>query len=131
MIAISLGRPRYTHEGLEACKEFVLCFPSEQQAKGAWVCGTKLGRNTDEFEEAKLAAVPARVVSPPIIEGSTVTHECKVVDQMECSDHTLYNGEVVAIHGDTERAKHVFSIHYTRLVSIEYRGNLDFNIEYK
>lgn len=131
MIAISIGHTRYTHECLEGCKEFVLCFPAEEQARGAWVCGIKSGRNTDKFVEAGLAITPSKVVRPPIIVGSTVAYECRVVSQMECSDHTLYNGEVVAIHGDPERAKHLFSIHYVKLVSLDHKGNIDFGIVYK
>jgi flavin reductase (DIM6/NTAB) family NADH-FMN oxidoreductase RutF len=131
MIAISVGHPRYTHECLEGCKEFVLCFPSQDQARAAWLCGTKSGRNTDKFQEAGLTAIPSKVVRPPIIEGSTVAYECKVVGQMGCSDHTLYNREVVAFHGDPERAKHLFSIHYAKLVSIDHQGNFDFGIQYK
>ena len=131
MIAISVGHPRYTHECLEACSEFVLCFPSEEQAKAAWLCGIKSGRKTDKFAEAGLTTVASKVVKPPTIEGSTVAYECKVVAQMECGDHTLYNGEVVAIHGDLQRAKHLFSIHYRKLVSIGHKGDVDFTIQYK
>ncbi|MDD5095583.1 MAG: flavin reductase [Dehalococcoidia bacterium] len=49
MIAISVGHARYTHECLEACREFTLCFPSQEQAKGAWSCGTKSGRQADKL----------------------------------------------------------------------------------
>ncbi len=35
MIAVSISHQRYTHECLEHNKEFVLCFPSEEQAKDA------------------------------------------------------------------------------------------------
>jgi flavin reductase (DIM6/NTAB) family NADH-FMN oxidoreductase RutF len=131
MIAISVGHGRYTHECLRACKEFVLCFPSKEQAKGAWLCGIKSGRKTDKLAEARLRTSPAKVVRPPIIDESTVAYECKVVGQIECGDHTLYNGEVVAIHGDPQKASHLFSVHYTRLVSIDYQGNIDFEVEYK
>jgi len=131
MIAISVGHGRYTHECLQICKEFVLCLPSEEQAKGAWLCGIKSGRKTDKLAEARFSTSPARVVSPPIIEESTVAYECKVVGQMECGDHTLYNGEVVAIYGDPQKASHLFSIHYRRLVSIDCQGNADYGLEYK
>jgi len=85
----------------------------------------------DKFAEAGLTATPSKIVGPPIIEGSTVAYECKVVGQMECGDHTLYNGKVVAIHGDPEKAEHLFSVHYVKLVSIDHKGNIDFSIEYK
>jgi flavin reductase (DIM6/NTAB) family NADH-FMN oxidoreductase RutF len=131
MIAISVGHPRYTHECLEECREFVLCFPSEEQAKAAWLCATKTGRKVDKFAEAKLTAMPSKVVKPPIINGSTVAYECKVVNQMECGDHTLYNGEVVAIHGDPDRARHLYSIHYRKPISLDFKGGSNFSLSYK
>ena len=131
MIAISVGHPRYTHECIEGCKEFVLCFPAKEQAKAAWSCGTKSGRKTDKFAATGLTTTPSKVIKPPIIEGATIAYECKVVGQLECGDHTLYNSEVVAVHGDPQRAKHLCSIHYGKLISIDYQGNLDMNIEYK
>jgi flavin reductase (DIM6/NTAB) family NADH-FMN oxidoreductase RutF len=129
MIAISVGHGRYTNECLHDCKEFVLCFPSEKQAKGAWLCGIKSGRIANKLAEAKLNTTPAKIVKPPIIAESTVAYECKVIGQMECGDHTLYNAEIVASHGDYEKAKHLFSIHYRKLVSIDYEGNVNFNLE--
>lgn len=131
MIAISIGHTRYTHECLENCKEFVICFPSEEQAKGAWLCGTKSGRKATKIAEAGFTTIPSKVVRPPVIDGSTLAYECKVIWQMECGDHTLYNAEAMAIHGDPQKAKHLFSIHYTKLVSIDQQGNVDFSIEYK
>ena len=41
------------------------------------------------------------------------------------------NTAVVAIHGDPERARHLFSIHYAKLISLDYRGNIDLSMQYK
>jgi flavin reductase (DIM6/NTAB) family NADH-FMN oxidoreductase RutF len=131
MIAISVGQPRYTHECIEACKEFVICFPSQEQAKAAWLCGVKSGRKVDKFTEAGLATAPSKVVKPPLIRDCTVAYECKVVGKLECGDHTLYNGEVVAIHGDQRRALHLYSIHYRKLIGIDPQGNVNYGLEYK
>ena len=131
MMAISIGHPRYTHECLQSTKEFVVCFPSEEQAKAAWICGTKSGRNVDKFNVCGFKTTPADVVKAPIIEGATVAYECKVVAELVCGDHTLFSGEVVAIHGDPQKAKHIYSVHYRKLVSIDWQGVVDFNLEYK
>ncbi len=131
MIAISVGHGRYTHECLEDGKEFVICFPSAEQARAAWLCGIKSGRKVDKFAAAGLTTSPAKIVKPPLIKGATAAYECKVMGQLECSDHTLYNGEVVAIHGSSQQAKHLYSIHYAKLISIDCKGNLDMNIEFK
>ncbi|RLB07046.1 MAG: hypothetical protein DRG50_03930 [Deltaproteobacteria bacterium] len=128
MIVISVGHKRYSHECLEHCGEFVLCLPSEEQKEGAWLCGTKSGREIDKFQEAGFQQIPAKVVAPPIIEGSTVAYECKVTDKVNAGDHTLFIGEVVAIHGTPERARHLYSVHYRRLVSIDFKGNCNFGL---
>jgi len=85
----------------------------------------------DKFAAAGLKATPAKVVKPPIIEGITVAYECKVVAEMVCGDHTLFSAEVVAIHGDPQKAQHLYSVHYRKLVSIDWQGSVDFNLEYK
>ena len=124
MIAISIGKERYSHDCIENCKEFVLCFPSEEQKDAAWLCGKKSGRNTDKFSETELIPIPAKIVKPPLIEGSTVAYECKVVNKIETGDHTLYIGKVVSIHGSPEKTSHLYSIHYKRLISLSYKGNI-------
>ena len=128
MIVISVGHQRYSHECLEHCGEFVLCLPSEGQKEGAWLCGTKSGRGTDKFQEAGFQQIPAKVVAPPIIEGSTVAYECKVVNTVTTGDHTLFIGQVVAIHGSPKNARHLYSVHYRRLVSIDCAGNCNFEL---
>ena len=131
MIAIAIGGPRYTHECIEQCKEFVLCFPSEDLEKGAWLCGQVSGREADKFKEAGFRQVPSKMVKPPIIEGSTVAYECKVVDQIETGDHTLYIGKVVAIHGTPEKKKHLFTIHYRKVISLDKDGYSNFHLQHE
>jgi flavin reductase (DIM6/NTAB) family NADH-FMN oxidoreductase RutF len=131
MIAISVGHARYTHECIEGNMEFVICFPSKEQGKAAWQCGIKSGRKTDKFADLKLTASPAKVVKPPIIERATLAYECKVVGMLECGDHTLYNSEIVAVHGNPELAEHIYSIHYRKLFSMDSRGNVSLDMEYK
>ncbi len=128
MLGVLIGKMRYTHDNLEAGKEFVLCLPSEEQAKAAWLCGTKSGRRIDKLTEAGLRTTPSKAVMPPTIDGATVAFECKVVGQMECGEYTMYNGEIVAIHGDPGRAKHLYTIHYRKMVSIDYLGHANWDI---
>jgi flavin reductase (DIM6/NTAB) family NADH-FMN oxidoreductase RutF len=124
MIAISIGKERYSHECIEHCKEFTLCFPSEAQKKGAWLCGKKSGRDIDKFKETGFVPVPSKNVTPPLIADSTVAYECTVTTHLDTGDHTLYVGKVVAIHGSPDAAKHLYSIHYKKLISLDYKGNI-------
>ncbi len=131
MIAISVGHERYSHECLEHHKEFVLCFPSEGQEKDAWLCGTRSGKKTDKFQETGFKPVHSKFVRPPIIDGVTVAYECRIVNQVETGDHTLYIAEVAAIHGDPAKVDHLYSIHYTRLISIGSKGHIRLDLQYQ
>jgi flavin reductase (DIM6/NTAB) family NADH-FMN oxidoreductase RutF len=121
MIAISIGKQRYSHECIEYCKDFVLCFPSKEQKDGAWLCGIKSGRDIDKFKETGFKKIPAKMVKPPIIDGSTVAYECKVENIVETGDHTQYIGKVLAIHGSPEKPKHLYSVHYRRLIDLAFK----------
>ena len=120
MIAISIGKKRYSHECIEHCKEFVLCFPSKEQKNSAWLCGEKSGRDIDKFKETGFIALQSKIVKPPIIKGSTVAFECKVVDKLETGDHTIYVGTIVAIHGTPEKPNHLYSISYEKLIDLSF-----------
>jgi flavin reductase (DIM6/NTAB) family NADH-FMN oxidoreductase RutF len=120
MMAISIGKARYSYECIEFCKEFVLCFPPEEQKNDAWLCGTKSGRDIDKFKESKFRPIPAKIVKPPLIDGSTVAYECQVINSIETGDHVLYIGEIVAIHGSPDKPNHLYSIHYRKLISLSF-----------
>lgn len=128
MVAISVGTGRYSYQCLKHLGEFALCFPSEGIKEGAWLCGVKSGRKVDKFKEAGFKQVPAKVITPPLIEGSTVALECRVVKEVEVGDHLLFVADIVAIHGDPEQLRHLYSIHYRKLVSIDCKGYYRFDL---
>jgi flavin reductase (DIM6/NTAB) family NADH-FMN oxidoreductase RutF len=131
MMGISVRANRYTYECLEHCGEFVACFPSEGQEKGAWLCGVASGRNVDKSKETGFDFIPSKFVKPPIIEGATAAIECKVTGSLTIGDHDFFYGNIVSTHGDDQKLKHIYSIHYRKLVSISCRGESDFNLDFK
>jgi flavin reductase (DIM6/NTAB) family NADH-FMN oxidoreductase RutF len=130
MIAISVGHQRFSHECLKHHNEFVLCFPSEEQAKDAWFCGRKSGRELDKFQHTAFKPVHSREVKPPMIDGVTVAYECRIVNHIDTGDHTMFIADVVAIHGEPEKARHLYSIHYTSLISLDCKGNITQDLKY-
>ena len=130
MIAIAVGNTRYSHECLMHHKEFVLCFPSEGQEKDAWFCGMNSGKDVDKFQETEFVPVHSRIVAPPMIEGATVAYECRIIKHLETGDHTTHIADVMAIHGNPEKVGHLYSIHYTKLVSIGSDCTLNTKLSY-
>ncbi len=98
MLAISVGHTRYSRETIARTGEFVLAFPSAEQAQASLFCGTCSGRTHDKFAESDLTPLPSSQVAPPLIAGACANFECKVVATCESGDHTIFVGEVVASH---------------------------------
>ena len=108
LILISIDHRRYSHEGIRMHKEFVLNYPSDDQAEAAWICGTRSGRDGDKIKLAGLKLIDSKAVSVPTIDGVTVAFECKVIDQFETGDHTVFVGQVVRATGNPSKPKHLY-----------------------
>ncbi len=108
LVLISIDHRRYSHEGIQMHKEFVLNYPSEDQADSAWICGTRSGRDGDKIKLAGIKLMDSKAVKVPTIEGATVAFECKVVDQFETGDHTVFVGKVVGMSGNPDKPKHLY-----------------------
>ena len=88
-LAISIGRAQFSRECLDAIPEFALCFPALSQARGAWLCGTVSGRDGDKFAMAGFTPRPSERIRPPLVDGATVSFECKVTNRPTIRDDVL------------------------------------------
>jgi flavin reductase (DIM6/NTAB) family NADH-FMN oxidoreductase RutF len=102
LIALSLWRRGYTHQLIEAVKEFTVNIPSADLVKAVWIAGTRSGRRTDKFVITGLKTQPAKKVSVPIIEQCIGHLECKLVDYVKAGECNVYIAEVVAAYADEE-----------------------------
>ena len=109
MVAISVGKTRYTHKLLSEIPEFVLCFPSEKQKDAMIFCGTHSGKDHDKFKETGLKPVKAKYVKPPLIEGSVAAFECKVVATLDTGDHTIFVGEILTAYISETEEKRIYN----------------------
>ena len=66
------------------------------QKKGAWICGTTTGGNSDKIKTSGLSFIKSEKVRPPTIDGAAVAFECQVISQLQTGDHTVFLGKVVA-----------------------------------
>ena len=103
-------------------KEFTVCIPSFLQAKDTLFCGAHSGWKVDKLSKTKFVVLPAKKVITPLIDGSLACFECKLIDKMETSDHTIFLGEIVAAHVSGEKEGLINLGHHT-LVKIK-RGKV-------
>ena len=77
---------RFTHEQIEATKEFTVSIPIERTpdiAKAIGFCGSRNGKNIDKFKECNFTAIKGIDVNSPAIKEVPLTLECKVIYQQE------------------------------------------------
>ena len=119
---IAIDPRRYSHEGIETHKEFVINFPSIIHAKEAMQCGKVSGRVKNKFEMENLNTIPSIVIKTPSIMGSLVCIECKVINQVLAGDHTLFIGEAVAAQIDETKTEHIYVTHNYSVFSLDKSG---------
>lgn len=98
MMAISIGKTRYTLEAVRHSKEFVISFPSEDMAEETLFYGSHSGRDMDKLKEYGAKILPVAKVDSVLLADATANFECKLVSEMETGDHVIFVGEIVASH---------------------------------
>ncbi|MGE5549646.1 MAG: flavin reductase family protein [Bacteroidota bacterium] len=98
LVAVSVGKERYTHALIMETREFVLAYPSFDMADDVMITGTQSGRDTAKMERCRLRLVPAEKVGARLIEGAVANLECRLHSYHPTGDHTIFVGEVVAGH---------------------------------
>ena len=101
LFAIAVGHGRYTHELIQAQKEFVIAFPGPGLEEAISYTGSCSGRDVaDKFERSGLKPLSAKHVRPPLLAGCNVNLECTLEAETEAGDHTIFLGRVVAAYAD-------------------------------
>jgi flavin reductase (DIM6/NTAB) family NADH-FMN oxidoreductase RutF len=100
LVAISISPKRYSHTLIEKTEEFVINIPTVKIVNETLACGNTSGRDHDKFEETGLTPIPAKKVKTPIIKECLAHLECKLHNQFETGDHTVFIGEIVEAYAN-------------------------------
>lgn len=84
-VFVSLVRlGRYSHELIDASKQFTVCLPwGPTDNKAIGYCGARTGRGTNKIADAGLTPVAGEKVQSPAIREFPLTLECQVVYQQD------------------------------------------------
>ena len=96
MLAIAVGKKRFSHDLILKSGEFILNIPNATQLEAVEICGRFSGKSHDKFRLAKLTPVPSQILSVPLIDECMAHIECKLVNSVTIGDHSLFLGEIVA-----------------------------------
>ncbi len=90
LFVVSVDRGHLTHALIEETGQFVLNVASVGQVKLARGLGSTHGDKVDKFKKFAIKTEKAKVVSAPIIKGSSVSIECNVLTSFPVSTYTVY-----------------------------------------
>lgn len=93
LIAISIGKSRYSRELIEKSGYFVINIPNCELLEEVEFFGSVSGREVDKFKERNLKVSETKIGNI-IIDDCIAYIECKVIKKCELSDHIIFVGEV-------------------------------------
>ena len=96
MMSVSVGHQQYSKIGLEENGTFSVNQPTAGLVKELDFCGLESGRATDKA--ALFETFYGELKTAPMIRECPVNVECRVVQTLVRPIHTVFLGEVVAVH---------------------------------
>ncbi|MGB7061040.1 MAG: flavin reductase family protein [Candidatus Zixiibacteriota bacterium] len=102
MLGIGVRKNRFSYDLICRSKAFVVNVPKGDLLNATDFCGTHSGKDVDKFAEAKLTPVACAKTGAPLIKECPVNLECELKEMVELGSHTLFIGQIVATHIDSE-----------------------------
>jgi flavin reductase (DIM6/NTAB) family NADH-FMN oxidoreductase RutF len=105
LFLISIGKEkenegiyRFSYQLIEESKEFVINVPTIDLKEKVLQAGSIHGKDIDKFKKVRLTPIKAKITKAPLIEECILNIECRVMEEFETGDHTVFVGETVAVH---------------------------------
>lgn len=92
MVAVSIGKTRYSHDLLKKAELFGICIMKKSARDVVKFFGTKSGREVNKFDNYDYLLSKN---GTPILTDSVAFIECKISSTADAGDHTLFIGEIV------------------------------------
>ena len=103
------GEPKDTLRNIRETGEFVINVVTYELAEAMNLTSGEYDATIDEFEAAKVASAPSRLVRPPRVAESPVSFECKLYQILDFNPDpeggSLVIGEIVSVHVDERNLK--------------------------
>ncbi|MFH0882641.1 MAG: flavin reductase family protein [bacterium] len=100
-VAVAIRPSRFSHQLIDESGEFTVNVPFVHQLKAVQHCGAVSGRKENKVDTLGLTATAcAPLAQAPMIVEMPIILACKVRERMELGSHTLFIGEVLAIHAE-------------------------------
>ena len=110
MIAISVGKSRYSHKLISESKDFVFTYPGENLQDVVLFCGTHSGRDVDKIAATGTKIKKAQLVKSYLLPGCLINLECEVRGSLDSGDHTVFVGEIIKAYKSLSPSKKIYTV---------------------
>ena len=110
MMAISIGKNRFSLEVIREAGEFVIAYPSESQEKGVLLFGTKSGRDIDKLYLSGISTVPAKQIDCLLLDDAVANFECRLIGEYPSGDHVIFVGEILFTHVNPDSPARIYTV---------------------
>lgn len=114
MLSISVRPHRASHDLIEASGEFAVNIPYPGMEVVSDFVGTTTMDDVNKWAETGLTRTNPSQIRAPLLAECPVNIECRVVEQVRLPSHSLFIGEVMALHADP--------------AVLDVRGDVDFDL---
>ncbi len=100
LYGIAVSPRRLTYRLIMESREFGVSFMPVDQAEVIAQLGVASGDEVDKFTAFNIARQAPAKIGAPLLADAYACYECRLVDHRSYGDHTLFVGEVVAVHSN-------------------------------
>lgn len=102
LYSIAVSPRRLTYRMIMESREFGVNFMPECKAELIAQVGAAKGDEVDKFATFNIGRQPPDKIGAPLLTDAYACYECRLVDHRSYGDHTLFVGEVVAVHSNPQ-----------------------------
>lgn len=99
-ISVAIRKERYTYNGVIEHNAFSINVPDTSLAEKTDFCGIYSGRDNDKTKLFNIFY--GKIDTAPLIDECPLNLECKVIHTVKIGTHTLFIGEIMEVHTDTD-----------------------------
>jgi flavin reductase (DIM6/NTAB) family NADH-FMN oxidoreductase RutF len=100
LFAVCLSKKGNTNSLIRESREFVVAVPGKGLEKELLFFGSSHGDKVDKFKDSGVATGKAKCVRSPLLADATFNLECALEKEVDCGDHFLFVGRVLAAHAN-------------------------------
>lgn len=104
LILVLVDPANRTHDMILEAKEFGVNLTADDQVAAMAFAGHYSKADTDKPSSEAFRTFPAKRIKAPMIQGSLLSAECRLVDHYPMGDHTAFLGEVLDFTVDPEKS---------------------------